>query len=285
MLPFKNILFPVDYSAACEAVAPYVKEMVGRFSANLTLVHAYAEVFGFEGMNAAYTELTSAARETEKKALQEFAARTFPDQHVDLFVESCDPASAIRKVVEHQGADLVMMPTHGRGIVRRFLLGSVTAKTLHDIDAAVWTGVGRAFENYGPHLPYKQVMCCYDGGEESEAVLRAAASLACAYQAGLSIVQVLEAPAAASEIDITRYLSEMTDAADAKLREMKAKLGIDAPHAIFYGMLLQTLCKQAIDTKADLIVADRGHDQETFGRMWSCLYPLVRESPCPVLSI
>jgi len=33
MYPFKKILFPNDYSVPCEAVVPYVKEMLGRFSA------------------------------------------------------------------------------------------------------------------------------------------------------------------------------------------------------------------------------------------------------------
>ncbi len=33
------------------------------------------------------------------------------------------------------------MPTHGYGPFRRFILGSVTAKVLHDADCPVWTGV------------------------------------------------------------------------------------------------------------------------------------------------
>ena len=41
MLPFRRILFPVDYSEPCQAVVPYVKEMIRHFSADLTLVHAY----------------------------------------------------------------------------------------------------------------------------------------------------------------------------------------------------------------------------------------------------
>src|SRR5271165_5527090 len=41
MFPFRKILFPVDYSPPCEAVVPYVKDMLHRFSADLTLVHAY----------------------------------------------------------------------------------------------------------------------------------------------------------------------------------------------------------------------------------------------------
>ena len=32
------------------------------------------------------------------------------------------------------------MPTHGLGKLRRFILGSVTAKVLHDLEAPVLTG-------------------------------------------------------------------------------------------------------------------------------------------------
>jgi len=41
MLPFRKILFPVDYSESCQAIIPYVKEMTQHFSSELSLVHAY----------------------------------------------------------------------------------------------------------------------------------------------------------------------------------------------------------------------------------------------------
>ena len=53
MLPFRKILFPVDYSPSCSAIVPYVKEMVRHFAGQLTLVHAY----GPEAL--AYSELPS----------------------------------------------------------------------------------------------------------------------------------------------------------------------------------------------------------------------------------
>jgi nucleotide-binding universal stress UspA family protein len=285
MLPFKKILFPVDYSPACEAIAPYVREMACRFEANLTLVHALTETFAFERLNHAFHDLAQGGLAKEAEHLREFADRHFPAARVEMITELGEPAGAIRRVVKHQGIDLVMMPTRGRGLFRRFLLGSVTAKTLHDLDCAVWTATGEALQKQPPGLPCQSILCCYDGGEEAEAVLVAAASLACNYKARLSIVQVLEAPASGSEIDLTPYIDQMTARADTHLRDTKRKLNIDAPHHVVYGILLERLLSEAIEKDEDLMVTGRGDDQRTFGRLWSNLYPLVRDSPCPVLSV
>jgi nucleotide-binding universal stress UspA family protein len=73
----------------------------------------------------------------EEKRLRDFAAELFPGQHVESIVENGDAGNVIHKVAQHQGADLEMLPTYGLGPVRRFLLGSVTAKVLHDISTPV----------------------------------------------------------------------------------------------------------------------------------------------------
>ena len=175
MLPFKKILFPVDYSDQCRSIVPYVQEMAGHFSAQLTLVHAY-------GVGALpYTELAvmdpnwpEEVRQREEQRLRAFAAETFPALRVDSILEEGEPGRVIDKVVQHQGTDLVMMPTHGRGPVRRLLLGSVTAKVLHDVSAAVWTGAGRMLDSHPPNTSCKSILCAVDLSDETEAVIRAA---------------------------------------------------------------------------------------------------------------
>ena len=45
-----------------------------------------------------------------------------------------DPATEIVRFAHNERVDLILMPTHGYGVFRRLLLGSVTAKVLHDAD-------------------------------------------------------------------------------------------------------------------------------------------------------
>ena len=285
MLPFRKILFPVDYSEPCRGVIPYVKEMVRHFSAELTVVHAYGpEALANSKLAITDPALPEEARAFEEQRLREFALETFPGQHVETIVELGEAGTVLHEVVQHQGTDLVMLATHGRGPVRRFLLGSVTAKVLHDISAAVWTATGSVFTGHAARIPYKSVLCALDKSDDAEGVLRAAAAFASNYQAQLWLVQVVET-AAPLEIDFSPYRKDLMDAADSRLRELKGQLGLSAPHAVIDAMVADGVRQEAVRQKADLIITGRGHAQGALSRMWSHIYPIIRESPCPVLSI
>lgn len=84
MLPFRKILFPVDYSAPCQAVIPYVQEMAARFSAELTAVHAYAPsaAISQSGLLLVDPELQSKVHALEVDRLKHFVCRFLPGQQV-----------------------------------------------------------------------------------------------------------------------------------------------------------------------------------------------------------
>ena len=286
MLPFRKILFPVDYSEPCRAVIPYVKEMARHFSAELTVVHAYGpEALAYSELAITDPELPGEVQAIEEQRLREFALEAFPGQHVEMVAQLGEAGTVLHEVLHRRGTDLVMLSTHGRGPVRQFLLGSVTAKVLHDISAAVWTGTGAAFTGHPPRIPYKSILCALDNGDEAEVVLRAAHAFAGAYRAQLWLVHAVETPPPTLEIDFGPYRQELLNAADFRLRELKGRLGIDAPHAVIDATVAAGVHEEALRRNADLIVTGRGHAHGTFSRIWSSLYAVVRESPCPVLSI
>jgi nucleotide-binding universal stress UspA family protein len=286
MLPFRKILFPIDYSQSCEATVPYVKEMVRHFDAELTLVHAYGrDSLAYRDLIVSNQGWLKKVQNLEEERLKKFASETFPAQRLQLSVAEGEAGTVIRNVVEHEGADLVMMPTRGQGPVRRLLLGSVTAKVLHDISAAVWTGTGSVLEGHEARLPYQSVLCALDQTEEAEAVLDAAASLARSYQAQLFLLHAVVSPPMALEIDFSVYRKELMDAADFKLRELKSRLGVSAPHTVTGAAMVDAIRAEALRRKADLLVAGRGLAQNVIGRIWSNLYSIIRETPCPVISI
>jgi nucleotide-binding universal stress UspA family protein len=263
MLPFKRILFPVDYSDICRASIPYVDEMARHFSARLTVVHAYSN-----------TDWLKQVEQREERQLTEFVAEAFPSQDLDALLEETDPARAIEKVARNQESDLVMIPTHGLNAVGRLYSGSLTEKVLHEVRAAVWTCGGWALAGHPCDVSYKSLLCALDFSLETEAVFQAASALASSYDARLSLVHVVKACE-------PHLIGEAND----RLVAWKDNLGISAPHKILSGSAAGAIRQEAVQEKADLIVVGRGVSQGTLTRVISHLYEIVCESPCPVLSI
>ena len=287
MLPFRKILFPVDYSAPCQALIPYVSEMASRFSAELTVAHAYAPMALIANSELLITdpELQAKAHEIEEDRIRQFACQAFPGQTVEAIAELGEPGAVIDRLAQQQCADLVMLATRGHGAIRRFLMGSITAKVLHDASAAVWTGVGVELVDHPVRIPYQSIVCALDNSPEAESVLRAAAFISTAYRAQLWIVHVVPTPPAYPDLDLEEHTRQLTEASQFQLRELKAKLGVDAPHTVVDALLAEGIQHEIVRRKADLLVTGRGHSIGTFSRLWSHLYSIIRDSPCPVLSV
>ena len=122
MIDFKRILFPVDLSAQSRAVASSVAAMARRFRSEVVLLHV-------------------AGGSTPEPELDWFGADVFSGIPVVRELRQGDPAHQIVSYADERKIDLIMMPTHGHGPFRALLLGSVTAKVLHDTHCLVWTGV------------------------------------------------------------------------------------------------------------------------------------------------
>ena len=285
-MTFRKILFPVDYSEPCKAIVPYIQDIVRHYSAELTVVHAYGpEALGFIDLPVVDPSFLEKARAFEEERLAQFSRESFPGQPVESITELNEPATAIHKVIQNRGMDLVMLPTHGRGPLRRLLLGSVTSKVLHDVNASVWTGTGSSLASHKPGVPYRAVVCALNGNAEDVTILRAAHTFAASYQAQLSLVRVVEMPRSTMDIDYTQFAQAIMDTADRQLRELKSSLGIDAPHSVIEANVADGVSQAAIRAQADLVITGRGQAQGRVSRLWSHLYEIVRESPCPVLSV
>lgn len=83
-------------------------------------------------------------------------------------VQQGTPARTIVDYAEHEGHDLIAMPTHGREGLSRYLLGSVTGKVVRLASMPVLTA---PIEAEGFAFPYDDLLLPTDG---SEAALRAA---------------------------------------------------------------------------------------------------------------
>lgn len=289
MFPYRRILFPVDFSAANEAIVPYVREMTERFQASLQLVRAcapevfYAAEFGWQ--IAAASVNAEKLVEAESSRLEAFAKEHFSGLEPELLCKSGHATAVIERVVRSNGIDLIMIPTHGHSLFRRLLLGSISARLIHDLSCSVWTGCHIDPASAKSHIPYRRILCAVEPGMDNSHVVKAGERMAIAYSACLSLVSVLEWPAAEPGIDAARYWERMRSTAESDLTHYAQSLPIRVATQVASGPIPKTLRDAALQQPSDLMIIGRGESQSALSGLLSNLYAIVRESPCPVLSV
>jgi nucleotide-binding universal stress UspA family protein len=288
MPTFKHILFPVDFSERCRAVEPFVKSAAQHFQANLTLLHAVPNPVtlagGFEAPPYAVITDIKPVIDAAKDRLSTIL--NMPELQTVRVVESGDPAFLITDFAKHNDVDLIMMPTHGYGGFRAYLIGSVVAKVLHDARCAVWTAAHTAQEELGTSAEYKSILCAIDLDSEGVNLLRFGADLAKQYGATLRVAHAVPA----SEARPLKYLDsefrqELLKESRAEIGRMQQEAGTDAEICLEAGDVSKAVRAAALQYQANLVIIGRGKIHETFGRLRTNAYAIVRDSPCPVLSI
>jgi hypothetical protein len=102
-----------------------------------------------------------------------------------------DPVSQIVSFAQAEGAPLIAMSTRGSGVLRRFLIGSVTSKILHDTACPVLTGVPTENLPACRDVSLSNIPCAIDLGPQRQEILAWTSQLATDFHAMLSIVHTI----------------------------------------------------------------------------------------------
>ncbi len=290
MINLKRILLPVDLSAQSAAIVPFVRAMAKCFDSEICVLHVVdvpdSWLTSAEANGPAQPLNIGQLHGEVSAALDSFVAREFPGARVNRQVMKGDAARQIVAYAHEQQVGLIMIPTHGYGPFRALLLGSVTAKVLHDVHCPVWTGVHA--EQMTSHSPdrWKRVLCAVETDERGESVLKWAWQFA--QQQSLEL-QLVHAVAGAdgmwtAENDPSMY-EFLFHAAREQLAKLQSRAGTDLDTRLMGGSVGSAVHKAALDYDADVIVIGRGAIQTSFGRLNNACYSIIRAAPCPVISI
>lgn len=284
MLHIEHILFPVDFSQRCCAAVPFVDAMARQYGAKITML-SVSEALFYAALGEPGGPVIINAEETLadlKDRLAGAMENDFRGVPVERVADLGDPATLIVDFAETHDIDMIMMPTHGYGLFRQLLLGSVTAKVLHDARIPVWTAAHRPDPLAAGHLPCRSVLCAIDGGPGTAEVLRWAGSFAKDSGAILRLVHVLPGML---DFPSPEYREEERRKAQEKIGRLLHGLELKAPLSIVFGRVAESVCEEAARRLADLVVIGRGVMNEKFGRLRTDAYGIIRQSPCPVLSV
>jgi nucleotide-binding universal stress UspA family protein len=272
--------------------ARHARALAAHFHAEITLLHVVVPVVAYGAPEAlAYSAALDVAEDRvalAKAHLDSFLPDEFGALTVERVVRRGDPAQEIVDCAAERQSDLIVLPTHGYGPFRRFLLGSVTAKVLHDATCPVWTGPHLEKAPPEGEIQLRQVVCGVDLGPESATVLAWGSDLAHEFNAQLTVVHAM--PESTVHLEGVYFdpdfRAQVVDSARVQIEGLKAKARAQGNIEFEVGDPADALAVAASRLHADVVVIGRkGHHTGVLGRLRTHSYAIVREAPCPVAAV
>lgn len=290
MLSLARILLPVDFSGRSRGAARYADVFGGHFGSEVTLLHVvpppHYEFSALEVGGAVLSELYAARSRQLKLDLDAHLSDELRRLRVNRVLLEGDPARNLVEYAHSSQVDLILMPTHGYGPFRRFILGSVTAKVLHDADCPVMTGVHLEEAPRTEDIVIRRVLAAVDLGPGSAKTLEWASWLTSEMGASLALLHVTPSLEALSgEYFDPEWRQRLAEEARQEIAKVSERVGANPEVLIDTGEASSVVCSTAKNLQADLLVIGRGSAAGMFGRLRTNAYAIIRQSPCPVVSV
>ncbi len=294
---FKNILCATDFSDFSNNTVNYGAALAKEFDAKLTICH----VIDLSSV-AIYGEFQLDPIGQQNRIVEDAAAQLQEltgDQAVawEPLITVGKPADEIARAVEDKGIDLVITATRGRSGFKRFILGSVTERLIRTLTCPLL--VVRSPEHEfvkapGEEIRLKKILVGCDFSPDSGQAFDHAVSLAQEFEAELHLTHVIEPPAQPNLIREDNLVSEkiQEDYHNLLIQKLREKVPQEAVNwcipqtSILVGQAYEEIVKYAYTRDIDMIVLGvRGHGLVKTLFLGSTTDRVIRNSPCPVLSV
>jgi len=288
MLNIKKILLPVDIPIASLDVIHQAAKLARHFKSEIVILHvARAQSLTAEmpedKRDLADKDLLAAIKREAQKQQDQSLGRELDGLTIQCMTGDGDAALEIVRTAEEEKADLIMMPSHGFAFYQ-FLMGSVTAKVLHETERPIWTGA-HVEESPVQEFAIHNVLGAVKFGPRAEITVSWAAQMAAEFGAHLTLANVtasLESWGPGGTYVNEKWKEELVGGASELMAKLQQEIGIKADVFIGSGDVATVLSQAAKQTKADLLVTGSypyGGHLRTHG------YGIICAVPIPVLSV
>lgn len=308
---YSKVIVPLDGSDLAEQALPYAELVAKALSVPVELVQAYdilpPRILGAQD-NQVITQLDGGARQRAEASMEPAQQRLQSSGLTVNLTALRGPAAEI--IMSQAGIDpeaLVVMSTHGRGGITRWVMGSVTDKVLHTIPNPMLIARASVVGPASPETSLKSVLVALDGSALSELAIPHAISMAAALSVGITVLRVTptvehyrhELMGTTAEmggmVDFELNSAEDLVAQDAEavaayLADVSNRMAIDHAHGVVTehvasGGIAQAIIERA-STQPSLVVMTT-HGRSGMGRMvlGSVTDRVIRHANVPVLVI
>lgn len=281
---YDRVLFPTDGSDAATAALDYARDVVSTHDSALHVLHVVETPPA--GVTDRGEDLVGSLERDGERIVDETATR-LEDQGTPVVTDILRgvPHEEIVSYCETHEVDLVVMPTHGRGDLDRFLLGSVTERVVNSSPVPVLTVTPDEVDEFV--YPPGDVLVPTDGSRGADRALREAVDVSNAVGATLHLLHVIEtadievhSPETRDELE--RRATEILEAATETAREASTSTTGSFTYGYPYREIRSYVGEQGID-----LVALGTHGRTEFSRhvLGGVSTKLLRTSPVPVLMV
>ncbi len=288
-LNLRKILVPIAFPDISTHVVRQAAWLARRFHAEIILLHVVTPLSYPAGMLESGHQITARDLHAHivqraQKDLEEALGPELDGIAVTRVLLRGEPAHEIVKTARDHEADLIVLSTRGASTIYRLLLGSVTAKVLHETDCPVWTG---SHVEPAGEFSIRRVLCSVDLSPHSPHTVSLAAQMAAAAGAALTLVHITVSVEmfgpGGSHVDPV-WKEQIVGFASAEIAKLQQELGIQADVIIDSGNVPELLNRAAETSKADVLVIGHLPGRSHLGDNGSG-YGIIRESHIPVLSV
>ncbi|HQR17960.1 MAG TPA: universal stress protein [Gemmatimonadales bacterium] len=283
----RAILTPLDGSRLAEESLRAACTTARRAGAVLHMVlvhHPVAPSTDSAAMATAFDELDRLAREGEERYLDDVANRMRAQHgvHVETAILDGPVAETLEAHVATVGAGMVVMTTHGRGVVSRFWLGSVADHLLRHLEVPILLLRHHEPAAVDSRMAFRRMLVPLDGSERAEAVLEPALALCPPPTGEFALVRIVGTDAegtAQSRGTAAVYLDEVADRLERRGCRVSTTVLVSASPA-------EAILEQARPEATDCIaMATRGASGVRRLVLGSVTDKVVRGADVPVLAL
>jgi nucleotide-binding universal stress UspA family protein len=291
MLNFRKILIPFAFGTPSSHAEQQAVWLARRFQAEVILLHVVTPLSYPLGLFEGGHEITARDLQSQivqraQKELDEALRQELDGIAASRILLRGDPAKEIVATARELAVDLIVMSTRGGGGLYTFLLGSVTAKVLHEAHCPVWI-VPHPDDSPLREFSIGRVLCSVDLNPHNRHTASLAAEMAAAVGAALTLVNVtpsVEMYGPGGSYVNPEWQKVLVGMATAELARLQQDLGTKAEVIIESGNVSQGLQSAVEQTKADVLVIGRIPGRSHLGDNGNG-YGIIRESRIPVLSV
>lgn len=252
---YKTVLVPLDGSSLAENALHYATPLAEAEEGRMVLVRAINTTDLAIDIVGQITYPDPSVEEVQSSAEKylDFVSLTHGYPRTDIITYTGRPATMILECEQKTRANLIVMSTHGRSGVSRWMLGSVTEKVLQQAQVPMLIVRDRR--------PLKRILVPLDGSTRAEIIMRHAIHLATVFDAELTLLRVLAKKRDSLTSRIVTLLPDAINAtAPAIEPDQDTKYLLDAAKRLVPTHIPVKVQEQVGDPAEMILQVSRGHD-------------------------